>query len=98
MEQKSLMAAHTAAGATFDDNVKAKAEVLVVQDFGIMDLLLNRWSLYQTIVCRLFARSVHDRVISFAHVAASSPSRRSVRHLALPPDLMNSSSSTGIGV
>ena len=32
------------------------------------------------------------------HTAASSPSRRSVRHLALPPDLMNSSSSTATGV
>jgi hypothetical protein len=29
-----------------------------------------------------------------SQTAASSPSRRSVRHLALPPDLMNSSSST----
>lgn len=31
----------------------------------------------------------------YSHTAASSPSRRIVRHFALPPDLMNSSSSTG---
>ena len=33
----------------------------------------------------------------FFHPAASSPSSRSVRHLALPPALRNSSSSTSIG-
>jgi hypothetical protein len=34
----------------------------------------------------------------YSHSAASSPSSRSVRHLALPPDFKNSSNSTAAGV
>ncbi len=63
-----------------DHGVKAKAEVLVVQDFGIMDLLLNRVSDRSA---DLLVMGAHGQ-IGFPFVSRGAGTRYILQHMTVP--------------
>ena len=65
--------------------INAKAEVMVVQDFGIMDLLLNRVT---DLGADLLVMGAHDH-IGFPFVSRGGGTRHILRHMTVPVLMSN---------
>jgi len=68
------------ANAVLEDGVAAKPEVLVVEDFGIMDLLLNRVSDRSA---DLLVMGAHGQ-LGFPFVSRGAGTRYILQHMTVP--------------